>query len=319
MGRQFVAAFDGVVAIVICSLLGCAAPIVPAPNVVADREVRGCRNKIESGVGPLDVAIALDISQSTGRPTGFDIDQNGIVRPFQGISELDRGDSRLAAMVAGIRRLFRNAKGRDIRFSLVTFAGPSTEKTVGRTQTVGSIRDSRLRVPLTTNRARLDGALTNVLERGSEGRTLFAAGMRRATRSLISSPREPRRKIVLFLSDSWRPNGLDSGGSIEDVDPRMASAAIIAQRNNVVIHTFGLSPKAKLWRRQALGQIAGATGGTYHPIDDPGELYCHLVSALVPPIRITDDGWREAFARYRTQEASTSNKTDRSTDPSAGE
>jgi hypothetical protein len=87
----------------------------------------------------------------------------------------------------------------------------------------------------------------------------------------------------------------------------MMSAAMIARHNDVVIHTFGLSPKAGLWRREAIGQIAGATGGTYHPIDDPGELYCHLVDALRPTNWRRETGWRVAFARYREQEAAASN------------
>lgn len=299
-------------AILAAWLIGCATPVVPAQNVVVDLDVARCSDEIPDTLGPLDVAIVIDTSQSTGRPTGFDIDGDGVIRPFQRNSALDRGDSRLAAQIAAVRPLLRNSNGRDIRFSLITYSGPSVGVTVGRTQLSGSVRDSKLRAPLTSDLWRLDDKLTEILDGGSDGRTIFSAGMRRGTRSLTASHLDTRRKIVLFMSDSRRPNALDSNDSIEALDPRMMSAAVIARRNDVVFHTFGLSPKAGSWRREPLGQIAGATGGTYHPIDDPGELYCHLADALSYSIRSggsEQSDWQAAFARYRKQEAALSNTT----------
>jgi Mg-chelatase subunit ChlD len=270
------------------TLFACAAPIVPAENVVIDDDVRGCSTDLLAGVGPLDVAIVIDTSQSTGRPTGFDIDGDGVVRSFEHNSAIDRGDSRLAAQVAAIKRLFRNADGRGIRFSIITYSGPSVAHTVGRTQLTGSIRDSKVRADLTNDHAELDSVLTELLDRGSEGRTIFSAGMQRATRSLIkdsSRPDRRRRKLVLLLSDSAKPNSIDLDGNFERVDPRMKNAAITARVHEIVFHTFGLSPDSKMWRRQPLGQIAGATGGTYHPVEDPGQFYCHLAKSLAPPSR----------------------------------
>jgi Mg-chelatase subunit ChlD len=272
------------------TLLACAAPVPPAANVVIDADVRDCSPNILRDAGPLDVAIVIDTSQSTGRPTGFDIDGDGEVLSFQRNRLIDRGDSRLAAQVAAIRRLFLNAGGRDIRFSIITFAGPSIQHTVGRTHTTGSIRDSRVRLNLTNDFARLDSVLNDLLDRGSEGRTIFSAGMQRATRSLITSRTgqdSRRRKVVLFMSDSARPNSLDPDGSLERVDPRMKNAAVSARGHRVVFHTFGLSPNSRTWRAKALGQIAGATGGTYHPVEDPRHFYCHLAKSIAPPSRHT--------------------------------
>lgn len=272
------------------TLLACATPIPRAANVVIDADVRECSPDILREVGPLDVAIVIDTSQSTGRPTGFDIDGDGEVLSFQRNRVNDRSDSRLAAQVAAIKRLLLDAGGRDIRFSIITFAGPSIQHTGGRTHTTGSIRDSTIRLNLTNDMARLDSVLNDLLDRGSEGRTIFSAGMQRATRSLITSPTgqdSRRRKLVLLMSDSARPNSLDLDGNLEKVDPRMKNAAVSARGHRVVFHTFGLSPNSRAWRAQALGQIAGATGGTYHPVEDPRHFYCHLARAIAPPARHT--------------------------------
>ena len=281
--------------------LGCAAPIVPATNVVMDGEVRGCAPDILDGLGSLDVAIVIDTSQSTRRPTGFDIDGDGRIHSFQRDRAIDLGDSRLAAQVAAIRPLLRGAADPDVRFSIVTFSGPSIERTVGRTQLTPSVRDSSIRAELTNDTARLDSVLDDLLARGSDGMTIFSAGMGRATHSLLGHPNDRqnrrRRKLVLFMSDSPRPYSLDVDGNLEEVDPRMKNAAILARGQGIVFHTFGLSPDSRQWRREALGQIAGATGGTYHPIEDPRHFYCHLAHTLIPPHQPSH--WKRAFAMNR--------------------
>ncbi len=108
------------------------------------------------------------------------------------------------------------------------------------------------------------------------------------------------------MSDARRPNSVDAGGSIEHLDPRMKSAAVLARRHRIVFNTFGLSPDSSQWRDQALGQIAGATGGTYHAIQDPRQLYCHLASSLLPPYLQEQRKWQGAFTRYRERQASSS-------------
>ena len=291
-------------------MIGCTAPIVPASNVVVDADVRDCSPVIFDALGPLDVALVIDTSQSTRRPSGFDIDQDGRVHSFRRHDAVGREDSRLAAEIAAVRSLLRNAEGRDIRFSIVTFSGTTIERTVGRSQLLGSNRDSKLRAGLTADIQELESITTDVLERGSDGKTIFSAGMQRANRSLLASRSQldgpARRKVVLLMSDARRPNGVDAGGSIEDLDPRMKSAAVVARHHQIVFNTFGLSPDSSQWRDQALGQIAGATGGTYHPIEDARQLYCHLASSLLPPFLQEQRRWQDAFARYRERQASSS-------------
>jgi Mg-chelatase subunit ChlD len=289
------------------TVIGCAAPIVPANNVVVDTDVRDCSPGIFDAVGPLDVAIVIDTSQSTRRPTGFDIDGDGRVREYRRHEVVDRDDSRLAAEIAAVRSLLRSAEGRDIRFSIVTFSGTTIARTVGRNQLLVSNRDSKVRAGLSEDIQELKSIVTEVFKRGSDRKTIFSAGMQRATRSLLESRSQldgqARRRVVLSMSDARRPNSVDAGGSIEDLDPRMKSAAVVAQRNRIVFNTFGLSPDSRQWRDQALGQIAGATGGTYHPIEDPRQLYCHLASSLLPAYLQEQRKWQGAFARYRERQA----------------
>jgi hypothetical protein len=299
-----------VIPTIMLAMIGCAAPVVPASNVVVDMDVRDCSPGIFDALGPLDVAIVIDTSQSTRRPTGFDIDRDGWIRGFRRHDAVDRNDSRLAAEIAAVRSLLRSAEGRDIRFSIVTFAGTTIERTVGRSQLLGSNRDSKVRAGLTDDISELDSVLTDVFEKGSDGKTIFSAGMQRATRSLMASRSQiegqARRRVVLFMSDARRPNSVDAGGSIEDLDPRMKRAAVLAHKHQIVFNTFGLSPESSQWREQALGQIAGATGGTYHPIEDPRQLYCHLASSLLPPYLQEQRKWQRAFARYRERQATSS-------------
>jgi Mg-chelatase subunit ChlD len=143
----------------------------------------------------------------------------------------------------------------------------------------------------------LDSALAEVLVSGSEGSTNFYSAMRRSTRSLLGWSKFYRPRVVLLISDSPRPISLDIDGETEKTDPRLQRAALSARQNGVVFHTFGMSKEAADWRQKLIGQIAGATGGAYHPVEDPNALYCHLAAAL----RTSTGGpsWESAFMAFR--------------------
>lgn len=263
-------------------LAGCAAPVVPAGNVVVDADVLDCSQAIFEALGPLDLAIAIDTSLSTRQTTGFDIDGDGSISTIRDYT--DRDDSRLSAQVAALKLLLRSAADRDIRFAIVTYSGPSIAPWSKRPIRIVLNRDAMIRTELTDDIALLESVLDEVLERGSKGTTNFYAGMRRSNRSLIESddPARSSRKLVLFMSDSPGPINLDIDGTIQYRDERMKSAALQARRHQIVFNTFGLSEDSGMWRRQSLGQISGATGGSYHAVEDPQQLYCHLASSLAP-------------------------------------
>jgi hypothetical protein len=299
-------------AVVVLTLIGCAAPNSRLANVVGDTDVGACDLGVFDALGRLDVAIVIDTSQSTRRPTEFDIDRDGFTYKFQRNTAIDRGDSWLAAEIAGARSLIRKAQGHDIRFSIITFAGPNVQRTVGLSQLNGSRRDSRMRIKLTDDAEKLDSTLTAVFEAGSDGKTIFFGGMQRAIRSLVQSRDPTRRKVVLFMSDAGRPNGLQFNGDLLKIDPRMKFAATVARNHGIVFHTFGLSPDSRRWRDESLGQIPGATGGTYHPIEDPRQLHCHLADALLPTYQQEQLGWQRMFTRYRQEQARSSGDPNRS-------
>lgn len=264
-------------------LPGCAVPVIPAENIVRDADILDCSAEMLGDLGPLDVAVAIDTSLSTMAPTGVDIDGDGSIGVIELSSYTDRGDSHLSAQVTALRSLLRNSAKYDIRFSIITFSGsnvivPTNERTSG----VVSDRNARIRARLSDDFAALESVLDEVLEDGSGGSTDFYAGMRRANRSLIESddPERDSRKIVLFMSDSPGPTGRELDATVQNLDARMARAARQALRHQIIFNTFGVSADSGMWRRRSLGQIAGATSGTYHVVANAQQLYCHLASSL---------------------------------------
>jgi len=294
---------------VLAAALGCASPAPVANvanNVVQDSDVRDCSMQALEKLERLDVAIVIDRSLSTRRPSGLDIDGNGYTSTFRRNSTFDRGDSRLALMVDAVRDLLRDARGHDVRFSIITYSGEGVDRLTQGTSLVGSGSESKLYSKLGPSTPEMEHVLADVLSGGSRGTSVFHAGMRLGAHSLISSGDRGRRRIVLFMADSPRPTGMppsgvSAKGNLIFRDSRMKTAAILARERNIVFHTFGLSPGAGQWRHEPIGQIAGATGGNFHAVEDPAQLYCHLASSLAPPSAESD--WEKMFARVRKERA----------------
>ena len=57
--------------------VGCATPTPVVTNLVLDSDVRGCSPEGLDGLKELDVALVIDTSMSTRRPSGLDIDGDG--------------------------------------------------------------------------------------------------------------------------------------------------------------------------------------------------------------------------------------------------
>lgn len=275
--------------------MACAKPPLPEPPVVVDADVRGCTPDLFENLGMLDVAVVIDTSQSTLQPANADIDGDGTTGTFEHSHYTDRDDSRLAAEVAALRELFQTTSGHDIRYSIVTYSGPSIARLGRRTERVVSPREGKIRVELTRDTKVLNEVLDEIEARGSAGATIFFAGMHHANRVLMRYRDPARRRIVLFMSDASKPflqhpYGPDMSGNprrstafTSSLDPRMAKAARKAISESIVFHTFGLSSDAESWRSDTLGSIARATGGGYHAVEDPKQFYCHLARAMLPP------------------------------------
>lgn len=275
-------------------LLSCTTPVESTredEGAVKEAKVLDCSPESLGRLGPLDVAIAIDNSLSTQHPTGIDVDGDGTVGAVRASVFTDRGDSWLGAQVAAARPLIQNTSDYDVRFSIITYSGhPFLSRRKRSTRAVGP-RDARIQAQMTDDVAALESALDGVMNAGSDGSASFYAGMRRASQSLIESedPERESRKVVLFMSDTPGPVFHEDGKLVGGLSARMAMATREATRHGIVFNTFGLTEQSDAWRGFTLGLMAPSTGGSYHVVDDPQQLYCHLVDALALTARALAD------------------------------
>jgi hypothetical protein len=104
-------------------LTGCAnAPARPEPP--QHRALGACDLHGLDGARSLDVAIAIDSSTSMNRPSGSDVGGDQTIGTFSRSGAADPPESMLAATLAAIRALASEAAPRDLRLSIISFAGP---------------------------------------------------------------------------------------------------------------------------------------------------------------------------------------------------
>lgn len=227
-----------------------------------------------------DVVLVLDTSGSTNQMTGADINGNGVVGQggLKGIfGQTDAGDSILAAEVAAARGILAGLDPRNTRVSLITFAG-EPEPPPGTIVLGGGRRRSAALTeePLTTDFARIESALEHVLERGPEGMTHMAQGLRSAIVELkgfrggLSQPDPDSEKVVLFFTDGQPTLPYDPLFEADNVRA-VLRAADLADRAGVRVHSFAIGPEA-LEGPVAVVEMARRTGGYFTPVRHPGDL-----------------------------------------------
>lgn len=264
--------------------LGCATPVDSSEDGEAEARPLDCSQASLDRLGPLDVALAFDNSYSSREPSGIDVDADGTVGVHEHSVFSDPDDSWLGAEVQAARSLVRHCADLDARFSVVTFTELPFFADAGFTSRAVSNRDSRTHVAMTGDRDAVEAGLDEVIRLRSGGVEDFYAGMRRANQSLIEAtdPERKRRGVVLFLSDTAGPILRRDGRVLHGkLTADMAMAVREARRHGIQIHSFGLAPDSDEWRELSLGLIGPMSGGTYHAVEDPQELYCNLVDALV--------------------------------------
>lgn len=265
-------------------LIGCATPTESVDDTEPAAKIPVCSPESLASLDVLDVAIAIDNSLSTQHPPGYDVDGDGIVGKLENSIFSDRDDSWLGVQVGAARLLIQNSSDADVRFSIVTFSGyPFFTHRKRSTRAVGN-RDARIVWEMTDDVMALNVALDQVMQDGSNGSASFYAGVRRANQSLIESrdPERAGRRIALFISDTPGPIFRRKSVAIRAISARMAAATREAERNDIAINTFGLGEESAQWHALSLGLIAQETGGSYRAVEDPQQLYCHLVDSLVP-------------------------------------
>jgi len=224
-----------------------------------------------------DVLLVLDTSGSTAEMTGADVNGNGIVGQggLRGLfGSTDAGDSILAAEVAAARRMLQGLDPRSARVGLVTFAGdPPGQGGVFS----GAPRKAALtEEPLTSDYARVDRALDEVLERGPDGMTNMAEGLDLAwveltgLRGGLSEPDPDSEKVILFFTDGQPTLPYESYFEADNVKA-VLRAADRAKRMKVKVHSFAIGPEA-LEGPVAAVEMASRTGGNFTPVRRPADL-----------------------------------------------
>lgn len=233
--------------------------------------------------GPKQVAVSGQARASRDyRPALFDLmlilDSSGSTRAPAGVQTVGGfgGDtSILAAEVRAAERLLDTLDPRSTMVGIVTFAG---EYNMVTGQGVANQANAILAQPLTPNYEEVRLALRRILMHGPGGGTDMAAGVRLAIRELVglagasSLPRADSRKVALLLTDGFPTLPFGHVNSMDPGDIEVAvRAASVAAKAEITIHTFALGIEA-VSAPYACTQIARMTGGTFTPLQRPGEI-----------------------------------------------
>ncbi len=262
-------------------------------NDVRQAPVRGTAVAFGQRPVDIDVMLVIDVSGSTKNASGVDVDRDGQVgfNPQQvpgapgayppDMVSTDPDDSVLSAEIRAADALIATlAPGGRTRVGVISFAGDMHPQTGLRLRY--DQQDAWLEVPLTSDFSAARTRLPEILRRGANGATDFAAGLRLAITELagLSGARSPARrdakKIVLFLTDGLPtfPAGRGSDPDPGDVDAALA-AARLARRAGITVNTYALGPSA-LTNPIAVTEIARITAGTFLPVQNPGDIVSFL-------------------------------------------
>jgi hypothetical protein len=249
-----------------------------------------------------DVVFLIDSSGSTADPSGADVDKDGKTgRGFLGIiSNTDSGDSVLAAEIASARRLLRTFDPNVSAVAVVSFdGGRSSGFALGRRP----LPDAIVEQPLTANYALAESALQRILERGPDGGTNMAEGLRTAVNELTGfhSASIPRpgagRSIYLFTDGFPTLPFIGYGDERKNVELTVYYAET-AGRVGIKVHTFAVG-KAALSRPLAAVDSARVSGGMFVPVPDPARL--PAVVEAVASIRLQQVNVRNATTGERAR------------------
>jgi hypothetical protein len=223
---------------------------------------------------PVDLVIAIDLSESAHHPSGADLDGDGIVGTLRtgfrgGASPLrwttDRDDTVVFGAVEAARRLLAAIDPERVRVGLLTFAGHAREH-------------APLGTPAEARRA-LD-ALHPRLDR--TGTNLWAV-TRAAMRLLDESPAdasEPRDRVLLLLTD---------GQATTPAPRRTARRYAVRAAHEAAdesVRIFGLEPVgAQVARGSVLPELAEITGGLELSLADPAQAARQLPSVEAVALR----------------------------------
>jgi len=222
--------------------------------------------------GTHDVLIAIDRSASVWRPSGADVDGDGLVGEQRGLLgrgepegwSSDPGDTLFQAELMAARRLFERLNPETTRMGLLSFGSRA-----------------RVRAPLGSTRDELLRALDELPET-ADPETWLHGALKRAGEEFARSPRAPGRLpnhvSLILLSD-----GAPTAPAPVEIAERFALAG--AQRAagaGIRIYAFALGPQA-IASQKVFAEITNATGGELVLVEKPGE-----VVDFVPYLSLTE-------------------------------
>jgi hypothetical protein len=265
----------------------------PAPggklrDYLHQARVEGSALAENGGPEQFDVMLVIDVSDSTKVASGADVDGDGQlgVNPHNellppgafapDVFSTDPGDTILNAQVRAARSLLQGLDPRRVRVGLATFSGEVSLST-GERKSLDQ-QDAWLELPLTSDYAAIDRALSGVVARGPHGATNYAAGIRLAIVELAglsgakSSARDGVSKVILFLTDGIPTLPVGKGNTEDPGDDEAAlRASQLARSAGISINTYALGPMALQYPR-AVTEMARMTVGTYTPVQNPGDI-----------------------------------------------
>jgi hypothetical protein len=217
-----------------------------------------------------DLVIAIDISESTGLPSGVDVNGNGRIGRTRRSSRdplrhrnpsrqcTDPGDTVLAAEIAGARHLIEHLDPKRTRIGIVIFSG-----------------GARVIVPLGDSRDEIGLALDQLASDAiPSGMTNIAAALHTATRAVLDGEplpgAEPHRSLIL-LSDGT-PKGRER---IEQSAAEILDAALEAGEMGVRIHTFAIGAEI-MGGTDVYARISSPSGGHFVAIQKPADIALRL-------------------------------------------
>ncbi len=222
-----------------------------------------------------DIIFVVDASDSTAAPSGADVDGDGKVGARAGgplatvfgklLPNNDRGDSVLAAEIAAVRTLLEQLDPRTTRVGVVTFSGDNDPLTP----------DASTVVPLTSDYARAEKGLDEILDFGPNGMTNMVSGVLTGmiellgTQSAYSERREGARRVMIFLTDGvpTLPYMSQPASNIREAIHYSLKAA----KAGIRIDTYAIGEEA-LSEPVVAVEMARVTSGVFTPVRDPSDL-----------------------------------------------
>ena len=224
-----------------------------------------------------DIVFVVDTSDSTAAPSGADVDGDGVIGVRRGekflsilgrvlpLPNSDKGDSILAAEVAGVRVLLEQLDPRTTRVGLVAFSGDNDALTP----------DAYTEVPLTTDYQKVASGLDALFRRGPKGMTNMVAAVNLATIELLgsqsaySTKRDGAKRVIMFLTDGQPTLPLENS---QLQNAKMAiQQAVRAAKLDVRIDTFAIGEDA-LSEPVVVVEMARVTSGVFTPVKNPKDV-----------------------------------------------